>query len=758
MDRKGIFILVTCFALLLAWPSLTKKIWPDTGKPDAPLIGDTNAVSNASSTGTGTNAVATVISKATNAVAAITAEATQVQRKPEQLLSISDDKAEFVITSHGGGVRAVNLSQYLANSCDGEGDGQLVSINTNAPAPILSLGGGSQFNQGNQYELTKDGNQVTAVGTLANGLKVTKTFTLTGTNYLLDTSIKISNPTEAPVSVPAHEVVAGTATSANPKEDPFFKGVTWQAGEDTDKVEGRWFENRTLGCFPGTPRYQYNPEDGLEQLNWLASYNQFFAVAVIPKALENQFRVVSITEPRHGSVEHDASSIDPNFNAWLLTEKDFKDFSRLTAKLAAPADTFSDYISKNLSQETTAALTQGGDEATALVLEDINRLILSKDFFADNSYYFESTLALGEIRELKDKRIYPEDTVRLNRLLAEQSWINEMIPSIKGFQASLLHSPQVLQPGEALIYNYAVYAGPKEYKGLAQLSESLNNDLEEIMGFGGFFGFFSKILLLSMNWLHSLNIPYGWTIVVITIIIKLIFWPLTQASTRSMKRMAKIQPELQAIREKYKEDPQRLNVEMMRMMKEKKVSPLGGCLPMVIQMPIFFGFFFMIKSAIELRGASFMWACDLSVADTIFTIPGLGWLPFLGVPGEGLPINPMPILMCVTMLYQMSLTPQSPTMDPTQQKIMKFMPMMFILFLYRYSSGLTLYWTVNNILSIIQTKIVRNQDDDDDTKSPSSPSKPGAPGPKKPKSSLPPVPGSPEEKAKRKRVKGMPKR
>jgi YidC/Oxa1 family membrane protein insertase len=282
------------------------------------------------------------------------------------------------------------------------------------------------------------------------------------------------------------------------------------------------------------------------------------------------------------------------------------------------------------------------------------------------------------------------------------------------------------------------------------------------MGFGGFFGFFSKILLLSMNGLHGFGIPYGWTIVVITIIIKMVFWPLTQSSTRSMKRMAKIQPEMQALRAKYQDDPQKLNVEMMRVMRENKVNPLGGCLPMLIQMPIFLGFFFMIKSAIELRGASFLWACDLSVSDTIFTVPGLGWIPFLGVPGEGLPINPMPILMCVTMLYQMRLTPTSPTMDPMQQKIMKFMPMMFILFLYRYSSGLTLYWTVNNVLSIIQTKLIRKDDDDDkggstgDKKSPGG----GGPAPKqnKPQRDLPPVPGSPEEKSKRKRVKGMPKR
>jgi YidC/Oxa1 family membrane protein insertase len=142
-----------------------------------------------------------------------------------------------------------------------------------------------------------------------------------------------------------------------------------------------------------------------------------------------------------------------------------------------------------------------------------------------------------------------------------------------------------------------------------------------------------------------------------------------------------------------------MNQKTMEFMKENKVNPASGCFPMLLQIPVFFGFYKMLQSAIELRGASFLWVKDLSVADTIFTIPGIAF-----------PVNPLPLFMGVTMLWQARMTPPSPSMDPMQQKIMKYMPLMFILFLYNYSAGLSLYWTVQNLLTIAQMKLTKNQD------------------------------------------------
>ena len=267
-----------------------------------------------------------------------------------------------------------------------------------------------------------------------------------------------------------------------------------------------------------------------------------------------------------------------------------------------------------------------------------------------------------------------------------------------GFQASMVFPETTLTASQVLEKKFLIYAGPKEYNSLARIGVDLKNDLDLIMDFSGFFGFFAKLLLISMNGLHALHLGYGVAIIVITILIKLLFWPLTNASTRSMKRMAALQPQMNEIKEKYKDDPKKMNQKTMEFMKENKVNPASGCFPMLLQIPVFFGFYKMLQSAIELRGASFLWAHDLSVADTIFTIPGVNF-----------PVNPLPLFMGVTMLWQARMTPPSPGMDPMQQKIMKYMPLMFMVFLYNFSAGLTLYWTVQNLLTIAQMKLTKNQ-------------------------------------------------
>jgi YidC/Oxa1 family membrane protein insertase len=248
-----------------------------------------------------------------------------------------------------------------------------------------------------------------------------------------------------------------------------------------------------------------------------------------------------------------------------------------------------------------------------------------------------------------------------------------------------------------------LYAGPKEYQTLAQIAGRFKNHVDAVMGFGTIWGFFSKALLLGMNTIHEiLGISYGWTIVVITVLIKLIFWPLTTASTRSMKRMQSLQPQIAAIKEKHKDDPMKVQKKTMELFKANKVNPMGGCLPMLIQMPVFIGFFTMIRSAIELRGASFLWIKDLAKPDTLFVISGV---PVIG----RLPFNLLPLIMGGTMLWQSHLTPASPSVDPAQQKMMRYMPLLFLVFLYNYSAGMALYWTVNNLLTILQTKMTRAQ-------------------------------------------------
>ncbi len=267
-------------------------------------------------------------------------------------------------------------------------------------------------------------------------------------------------------------------------------------------------------------------------------------------------------------------------------------------------------------------------------------------------------------------------------------------PALRGIQTALVYPTTNLMAHQAVERQIVLFAGPKEYRLLARIGDQFQNQADLVMNFGKFFGFFAKALLLAMNWLHDVTrLGYGGTIVLITVIIKVLFWPLTAASTRSMKRMQVLAPEMAALKEKYKDDMQKFTQKQWELYRKHKVSPMSGCLPMAIQMPVFFGFFTMIRSAIELRGAHFLWIADLSKPDTLFMIPGTHF-----------PFNLLPLLMGGAMLWQSHLTPPSPGMDPAQAKMMRYMPLMFLVFLYTYSSGLALYWTVNNVLTIVQTK------------------------------------------------------
>lgn len=283
---------------------------------------------------------------------------------------------------------------------------------------------------------------------------------------------------------------------------------------------------------------------------------------------------------------------------------------------------------------------------------------------------------------------------------AQEEVVYRTVRQPVGYEAELVYPPLTLASHSTLQRQVTLYTGPKEYRTLATIASSFNNNVDAVMGFG-FFGFVSKGLLLWMNWLHStLALSYGWAIVTITVVIKVVFWPLTQASTRSAKRMQALQPKIKELQAKYKDDPAKQQRKMMEFWKENKINPMSGCLPTLIQMPVFFGFFFMIRTAIELRGAPFLWVADLSEPDTLFFIPGLNF-----------PFNLLPLIMGGTMLWQAHLTPPSAGMDPSQAKIMRYMPLMFMVFLYNYSAGLTLYWTVQNLLSIVQTKLIRMNPD-----------------------------------------------
>lgn len=287
---------------------------------------------------------------------------------------------------------------------------------------------------------------------------------------------------------------------------------------------------------------------------------------------------------------------------------------------------------------------------------------------------------------------------------------------LMGVQTALIYPAETIAPGQVLDRKIILYAGPKEFRILEKLGDEFQNRADLAMNFGkgyisfwGIGSFFAKILLSIMNGLHDLlpSISYGWIIVLLTVLLRAIFWPITASSMRSMKKMQALAPEVKALKEKYGDDPQKFTQKQMELWRKHKVSPMSGCLPALIQTPVFMGFYTMIRSAIELRGAHFLWISDLTKTDTLFVIPGVTHIPFFSTP-EGLPFNLLPLLMVGVMVWQAHLQPVSPGMDPSQQKMMRYMPLIFLLIFYNYSAGMALYLTVSTLAGILQTRMIKN--------------------------------------------------
>ena len=238
---------------------------------------------------------------------------------------------------------------------------------------------------------------------------------------------------------------------------------------------------------------------------------------------------------------------------------------------------------------------------------------------------------------------------------------------------------QKIIPGKGIQFKFFGYFGPRD----TEILKTVGYNLEEAVDFG-FFHIIAKPLLEVLKFFNSFVGNYGWSIIILTVLIKILFWPLTQKSYTSMKAMQKVQPEMAKIRVKYKNDKARLNKEVMDLYRKYKVNPLGGCLPMVIQIPVFFALYKVLLEDIGLRHAPFMfWLQDLSAKDPYYITP---------------------VVMGITMFVQQKLTPT--TLDSAQAKILQYMPLIFTFMFLNFPSGLVIYWLVNNLLTILQQYLI----------------------------------------------------
>jgi YidC/Oxa1 family membrane protein insertase len=255
-----------------------------------------------------------------------------------------------------------------------------------------------------------------------------------------------------------------------------------------------------------------------------------------------------------------------------------------------------------------------------------------------------------------------------------------------------------LAPGASVTEQYQIYLGPKEYKRLADIDEREDGrdwQRRYTMHYSNYgFSFVSIFLVTVMRWMHGIVGNWAVAVVLLTIFVRLCIWPIHAKSTRTMKRMGLLGPMMKELQEKYKDNPQQQQMEVMKLYREYGVNPLGGCLPMLLQFPIFIGLYNMLMYAAELRGHGLWWVKDLSAPDTVTQLFGFN-------------INPLPIIMGLTMIAQMKLTPQPATVDKMQQRIFMFMPLIFLFISYDFASALALYWSTQNIFVIIQTWIMK---------------------------------------------------
>lgn len=295
---------------------------------------------------------------------------------------------------------------------------------------------------------------------------------------------------------------------------------------------------------------------------------------------------------------------------------------------------------------------------------NISWIAISKKFF------------VASIIPLRDLR--PKDTLQASSII-KREFIKGKDADIPTATASLKILDFTIVRESSKTFNFVVYAGPSILENLRELK------IHKVLDFGWFSGL-GVLLLITLKFFYKLVQNYGLAIILLTILIKAILWWPTNKSMKSMKSMQKLQPHMSALKEKYKNNPQQLNQEVLKLYKGHKVNPLGGCLPMILQIPIFYALYMILVNAVELKDAPFyFWIRDLSVKDPYYVLP---------------------ILMGITMLIQQKMTP---TADPNQAKMMMILPIVFTFMFINLPAGVVFYWVVQNILSIIQQFYINKQ-------------------------------------------------
>ncbi len=300
--------------------------------------------------------------------------------------------------------------------------------------------------------------------------------------------------------------------------------------------------------------------------------------------------------------------------------------------------------------------------------------------------------------------VIPEQNVKF-----DAKFSSAMLGGVQTFQTDFLAAPKTVEPGGSIASRSQLFAGAKVVQVVDGYQKTYGIDRFDLLIDWGWFYFITKPLFLALDWIYKLVGNFGVAILIVTVILKGIFFPLANKSYASMAKMKAVQPELTAIRERYADDKARQQQAMMELYKKEKINPVAGCLPILIQIPVFFALYKVLFVTIEMRHAPFFgWIRDLSAPDptTVFNLFGLiPWDPgSVPVLGAYLMLGAWPIIMGITMWVQMKLNPAPP--DPTQQVIFNWMPVIFTFMLAHFAAGLVIYWAWNNTLSVAQQALI----------------------------------------------------
>ncbi|WP_435550022.1 membrane protein insertase YidC [Desulfobacterium sp. N47] len=480
-------------------------------------------------------------------------------------------------------------------------------------------------------------------------------------------------------------------------------------------------ENKPLRVFEiNTPLYsvKINEKNAAITSFKLKKYNETIDVdspkkELIPKDLNTGTVIVGFDEKSVHGIENATYTADSNAAANLVLDQGSKEIKFywkspegviIEKKYKFSADTYLIGLKLNVLNQSSQSIK----DRLFVSIESYNMSNKSTNSFEGPSALINGSLEQIKLKNIEEKNSYPgnikwvaiQDRYFMSAIIpvtpVEANMRLYMKAKDKGYFEEQYTLPEKeIRPGEQEEKEFKLYFGPKSLKLLG----SLGYDLNKAVNFG-WFDFLAKPVLYAMNFLYSFIPNYGVVIILLTIFFKIIFWPLGSKSYKSMNEMKKIQPLLAELKEKYGNDKKRMNEELMGLYKTYKINPMGGCLPMVAQLPVFFAFYRMLYETIELRHAPFVfWIKDLSAPDRLFHFAFT--IPFMEPP-YGIPV--LTIVMGATMFIQQKMAPA--VGDPAQAKMMMFLPLVFTVIFINFSAGLVLYWLVNNVLSILQQNII----------------------------------------------------